>query len=379
MEQYAFDDSVLLRFLRHVYEPSERVVVVFLAIVLVPLVFRILCNRVGLVLVELLDGASSDGHVDDTHGDGVGQVRHHRPSEIVCWRESRVLSAEWGIGGVPLPFLPVHVGHVHSCHHLETRIHVLPVLCLYGRIPFHIRLTEAEENVEVGIEGVGLLGLATVHHFVDTLHAVLEIADIRVQLRHCPALQRLCGDLLLCVAFNGILEHGIDGLRCHLGCVLPFREQILSFCVSFLVLLIQTLEAESLAEVPNLPCVSVHRPVSSVVVGEKFHHASVRSSAPYFLHSVVPDIRYGLVAAGLLVVGVFVHLGHVLHVAVDVVVVIVEHIISVRVAVDEVDRLLACVPRLLAELNAARRCKSRDLVLHVGHAVVHQHRSHGES
>ena len=54
----------------------------------------------------------------------------------------------------------------------------------------------------------------------------------------------------------------------------------------------------------------------------------------------------------------------------DIIVIVVEHIVAIRMAMDEVDRLLAGIPRLLAELHTTRRGKSGNLVLHVGHAVA---------
>ena len=63
----------------------------------------------------------------------------------------------------------------------------------------------------------------------------------------------------------------------------------------------------------------------------------------------------------------------------DVVVVVVEDVVAISMAVDEVDGLLAVVPRRLRELHSTGGRECGNLVLHIGHAVVDEHGPHGET
>ena len=151
MEKNTFDDTRFLCLLRHVDECTERVVIVLSAVVLKPL-FRVCDDAFALVFVEEFDRASAHRHVDDTHADILRQVLHHSSSEVVGRRQSCPVSAKRRISRVPLSRFSVLCWHIHSRHHLESRVDILTVLVFNGRIALHVRLSEAEVDMEIRVE-----------------------------------------------------------------------------------------------------------------------------------------------------------------------------------------------------------------------------------
>ena len=113
------------------------------------------------------------------------------------------------------------------------------------------------------------------------------------------------------------------------------------------------------------------------IIREEHHRTSVPSIAPHLLITRVT--ARSPIVGGLLVVGAFVQLFcHPLHIIMDAILVILKHIITLGMAVDHIDRLLASLPFLATQRDTTGRCKSCNLILNVRHTVVHQHRAHGE-
>ena len=94
---------------------------------------------------------SADGHVDDADADFLWQGGYERATEVVNGCQSVVRAAQRRQGRIPLAHLAAAAVVVHGSHHEETGIHAFEVLCLRAGSAFHIRLSEAEEDVEIGV------------------------------------------------------------------------------------------------------------------------------------------------------------------------------------------------------------------------------------
>ena len=130
-----------------------------------------------LVFIEKVDGASADRHVDDSDIYVVGSLLYHGASEVVDGCEAVVLTAEWRHCYVPFAALAPGVGEVDGCHHLEACVESLAVLRFDACVALHVRLSEAEVDVEVGVELLGLLHIACTAHsvVVEVEHGVFFI------------------------------------------------------------------------------------------------------------------------------------------------------------------------------------------------------------
>ena len=111
-----------------------------------------------VVLEQVLNAASADGDMDDADLNAVWQFLHHGPAEVVGWCQAREWTAEWWSGGVPFIFLTclsvmvTLVGFVIYCgHHLKTGINPLVVLGFWTCRTFHVRLSDTDVDVEIGV------------------------------------------------------------------------------------------------------------------------------------------------------------------------------------------------------------------------------------
>ena len=147
MQQDTLDDTRLLGYLSHIDHPLVRIVVVGFEIVLQP-VGLILDIASHLLRDKAFDLRAAECHVNDTHLYVLRQVSHHRTSEIVSHTQSCALTHKGRCGGIPLTHLTLGTCKIHTGQHLETRIHRL-VLCLWGGITLHVRLSETEIDVEL--------------------------------------------------------------------------------------------------------------------------------------------------------------------------------------------------------------------------------------
>ena len=100
----------------------------------------------------------------------LGQILTHGATEIVGRGDTGALATERRNGSVPLAHLALGIAEVNGSHHLESLGHILIVLSLRPCIALHIRLTEAEIDMEVG---VGLVGHGDIlrHGFVLCIHS----------------------------------------------------------------------------------------------------------------------------------------------------------------------------------------------------------------
>ena len=114
------------------------------------------------------------------------------------------------------------------------------------------------------------------------------------------------------------------------------------------------------------------------MIGVEPYFAAIGTTCPFFKVSFVPTGADRLVAVNLGVFGMLVVLGIVLNVGMNAILFIAEHIVVIGDALQQVDGLFAAIPGLLGELDATRWSKGRNLVLHLGDAMVDKHRTHGE-
>ena len=157
MHQDALDDAVLLCLSGELHQALVGVVVVGLEQAFHPargFLLGILLYAVGQ---ESLDVDAADGDMDDTHLDILGKGCHEGAAEPVGRREACVRTAEGSCGLAPFALLAggalVSGGEIHCGHQQEARARAGQVGGFGFGGAFHVGLSEAEEDVEVLIDG----------------------------------------------------------------------------------------------------------------------------------------------------------------------------------------------------------------------------------
>ena len=151
MHQYAPDDAVALRPTRQSEETAIGIVAVVGERTTHPvgcLLFNISLHLLGH---EALDADAADGHMNHTDAHAVGQLRHQRAAEPVDGRQTRIGATEWSGSFTPLARRAAARGIVHRRHQQEARTGRRNILGLGACGALHVRLAEAEKDVEIGI------------------------------------------------------------------------------------------------------------------------------------------------------------------------------------------------------------------------------------
>ena len=153
MEQDAFDHADLLSLACQGHQAVVRIVAVAGEHPFHPLRCTCLDIVVDRVTHKRLDMTTADSHGDHTHAHVLRQSCHHLTTEIIYGSKTGILAAKWRRCRIPLPYLAPQPVVVDSSHHLESRIHTREILWFYLCVALHIALSEAEEDIEVGIRG----------------------------------------------------------------------------------------------------------------------------------------------------------------------------------------------------------------------------------
>ena len=165
MEQNATDNTLLLGLLSHFHQTAIRIIVVFTGHILQPVGTGgdIIGTRICVKKFYL---TTTHGHIDDTYALVFRQTVTERTSEIVGRCQSRRHAYQWRNRLIPFPFLTGRefqgVGtlipgiglhrrriEIHGSHRQETGGNTDEILRLRTCITLHIRLPEAEENMEI--------------------------------------------------------------------------------------------------------------------------------------------------------------------------------------------------------------------------------------
>ena len=151
MQQDSLDDAHLLGFLRHLNETAIRVAAIVARGKLSPPLIGILIELVLIeVLVEHLDGAA-------THGNGnhtdflIRECIHHCTSEIVGRAELTHWTDDRALRRIPVSKFTLGRIKITGCQHLETLIYVSHILSFPLGIALHVRLSETQVDIEVGV------------------------------------------------------------------------------------------------------------------------------------------------------------------------------------------------------------------------------------
>ena len=154
MDEHTLDHTVLLGQFRKLHKPRIWIIVIGLKHALHPSRSTV-CDIISdAVRKECLDMASSDSDIDDSHPDIFRKSLGQCPSEIVSRSKSCVLTAERRHSRVPLPLDASPFLIVDRCHHHETVAHPFKILLLDTGVSFHIRLAEAQIDMEIRILGL---------------------------------------------------------------------------------------------------------------------------------------------------------------------------------------------------------------------------------
>ena len=150
VHQHTLDDTILLSLLGQCDESFIGVIVVGGQHGNHPswCLLHVVLDAVGQ---ETLDVNTANGHVDDANADILRQRLDHRATKPVGRCQTRIRAAEWGRGFAPLPHLAASLRIVNGWHEQETGTRTGDVLCLRLGCSLHVRLSEAEEDVEIGI------------------------------------------------------------------------------------------------------------------------------------------------------------------------------------------------------------------------------------
>ena len=100
--------------------------------------------------------------MDDTHTDVVGKRLHQRAAKPVGRCQTVVRTTERRNGFAPLAHLAAPLWVVDGRHQQETRAGTRQVLCFRTRGSLHVRLSEAEEDVEILVGFRSLLRLSRI-------------------------------------------------------------------------------------------------------------------------------------------------------------------------------------------------------------------------
>ena len=152
--EHALDDSVFLSELRHLDKSGIRIIVICGKHALHPARSTFLHIAGDAVRKECLDMASSDGHIDDTDPYIFRKSLDKSPSEVVCRSESCVRTAERRYCSVPFSLFATSFLVVDCRHHHESVADTFKILLLYAGISLHVRLAEAQIDMEIRILGI---------------------------------------------------------------------------------------------------------------------------------------------------------------------------------------------------------------------------------
>ena len=94
------------------------------------------------LLVEYLDTAASDGHINHSYPDVPGQIGHQRTAKVVSRCQPRMAACQGRHGSVPLAFYPSKIGTIHGSHHAEAWVYMASVLRFDARITLHVGLSQ---------------------------------------------------------------------------------------------------------------------------------------------------------------------------------------------------------------------------------------------
>ena len=157
MHQDALDNAIILCFPGQFYQALVGVVAVSLEHTFHPTRSLLLNVILNTVWQESLDVDTSDGHMDNTNPDIIGQRSNERTAEPVGRCEACIRTAKGSRGFAPFAHLAsrVLVGgrEIHSRHQQETRPRAGQVSSFGLGSTFHIGLSETEEDVEILIYG----------------------------------------------------------------------------------------------------------------------------------------------------------------------------------------------------------------------------------
>ena len=110
---------------------------------------RLLRILVDAVRQETVDADAADGDMHDAHLMAFRQVFQQGAAEIIDRSQTGILAAQRRQGLVPLAHLAGLVGEVDGGEVQEIVGHPDGILRLDARVALHIRLPEAEENMEI--------------------------------------------------------------------------------------------------------------------------------------------------------------------------------------------------------------------------------------
>ena len=152
MHQDALDDTILLGLLGQRHQSLVGVVVVGLQHALHPLrsPLHIAGNAVGQ---EAADVDAAYGHMDNANRDVLRQRGHHGAAKPVGRRQSRIGTTQGCRRLAPLTLFASLLRKVYRRHQQEARTRTLHILSLRTGCTLHVRLSETQEDIEIGVYG----------------------------------------------------------------------------------------------------------------------------------------------------------------------------------------------------------------------------------
>ena len=153
MQQDTLDDTYLLGFLGHLNDAAVRVATIMTLSQCCPPLVGIIFHFLFIqILVEHLDGTATHGNGNDTNL-LISQFSHHRTTEIVGRTKLAIRTDNRTFGLIPIAQSTFGTGIVEitGSQHLEPLVNVTHILGLPLGIALHVRLSEADVDIEIGI------------------------------------------------------------------------------------------------------------------------------------------------------------------------------------------------------------------------------------
>ena len=150
MQKDALDDTLLLGNPGKLDESGIRITMILGCEILHPVWLLLQVSLIG-TLIEEVNASTTHRHGDGSHLDAIRQVIYHFSAKVIHRTQASAWSYLRWNGSIPLSFFPSSFFIIHGIHSHESWIHSCSVDVFNGGIALHIRLSETEINLKIGV------------------------------------------------------------------------------------------------------------------------------------------------------------------------------------------------------------------------------------
>ena len=150
MQEDALDDTLLLGNPGEFDESGIRITMILGCEILHPVWLLLQIRLIG-TLIEEVNASATHCHSDGSHLDAIRQVIYHFSAKVIHRSQACAWTCLRWNSRMPLSFFPSSFFIIHGIHCHESWIHSCSVDVFNGGIALHIRLSEAEINLKIGV------------------------------------------------------------------------------------------------------------------------------------------------------------------------------------------------------------------------------------